>query len=81
MEYIEDIQIFGMNMPFISSSEAKNAYFMSGFSRFTRWNKWHIHDKKLNFLFIIYNFKQDRFFALNEVIRGRLLRHINDDVW
>ena len=24
------IQIFGMNMPFISSSEAKNAYFMSG---------------------------------------------------
>ena len=29
-DYIEDIQIFGMNMPFISSSEAKNAYFMSG---------------------------------------------------
>ena len=28
--YIEDIQIFGMNMPFISSSEAKSAYFMSG---------------------------------------------------
>ena len=28
--YIEDIQIFGMNMPFISSSKAKNAYFMSG---------------------------------------------------
>ena len=28
--YIEDIQIFGMNMPFISSSEAENAYFMSG---------------------------------------------------
>ena len=28
--YIEDIQIFGMNMTFISSSEAKNAYFMSG---------------------------------------------------
>ena len=27
---IEDIQSFGMNMPFISSSEAKNAYFMSG---------------------------------------------------
>ena len=43
-EYIEDIQIFGMNMPFITSSEAKNTYFvMSGeatneysFSRFTR---------------------------------------------
>ena len=30
MSDIEDIQIFGMNMPFISSSEAKNAYFMSG---------------------------------------------------
>ena len=30
MWYIEDIQIFGMNMPFFSSSEAKNAYFMSG---------------------------------------------------
>ena len=29
-KYIEDIQIFGMNMPFISSSEAKNIYFMSG---------------------------------------------------
>ena len=29
-EKIEDIQFFGMNMPFISSSEAKNAYFMSG---------------------------------------------------
>ena len=30
MQNIEDIQVFGMNMPFISSSEAKNAYFMSG---------------------------------------------------
>ena len=29
-KHIEDIQIFGMNMSFISSSEAKNAYFMSG---------------------------------------------------
>ena len=28
-DYIDDIQIFGMNTPFISSSEAKNAYFMS----------------------------------------------------
>ena len=27
---IVDNHIFGMNMPFISSSEAKNAYFMSG---------------------------------------------------
>ena len=30
VEYIEDIKIFGMNMSFISSSEVKNAYFMSG---------------------------------------------------
>ena len=30
-EYIEDIQIFGMNMPFISLSEVKYT-----FSRFTR---------------------------------------------
>ena len=29
-EYIEDIHIFGMNMTFISSSEAKKLYFMSG---------------------------------------------------
>ena len=89
---IEDIQVFGMNMPFISSSEAKNAYFMSGeatneirrmkytFSRFMRWNKWHIHSKHLNFLLIIYNFKRDRYFALNDVIHVRTLRHINDDI-
>ena len=31
------------------------------FSRFTRWNKWHIHSKSLNFLFIINNFKRDNF--------------------
>ena len=28
--YIEDVQFFGMNMTFISLSEAKNLYFMSG---------------------------------------------------
>ena len=27
---IKDIQIFGMTLPFISSSKTKNAYFMSG---------------------------------------------------
>ena len=32
-EDIKDIQIFGMNMTFISSSEAKNAYSMSGEAR------------------------------------------------
>ena len=36
--------------------------------------------QKFDFFFIIYNFKQDKFFALNDVIRGRTLRHINDDV-
>ena len=29
-DFIEDIQNFGMNMPFISLSEAKNAYIVSG---------------------------------------------------
>ena len=29
IRYIEDIQIFGMNMPFISLSEAKNAFLIS----------------------------------------------------
>ena len=57
-------------MPFILSSEAKNAYFMSGKSM----------NENLNFLFIIYNFKCDRLFALNDVIHIRTLRHINDDV-
>ena len=28
-QYIEDILIFGINMPFISLSEGKNAYFMN----------------------------------------------------
>ena len=53
-----------MNMPFITSSEAKNAYFMSGeVSRNTRLNKWHIRGKNLNFIFIIYNFKRGRYFC------------------
>ena len=62
-------------MPFISSSEAKNAYFMSGKPPL----KWHIHDKTLNCLFVIYNFKLDRFFALNDIKHVHTLRHINDD--
>ena len=40
-------------MPFISLSEAKNAYFMSV-----------VANLNLNFVFIIYNLKLDRFFAL-----------------
>ena len=36
------IQFFGMNMPFISSSEAKNAYFMSG------------EEEKLNILYLLF---------------------------
>ena len=39
MKYTEDIQIFVMNMTFVSSSEVKKIY---------------IHDKNLNFLSIIY---------------------------
>ena len=61
-EYIEDIQMFGVNMTFISSSEVKKMYISwvpkarmkYTFFHFTRWNKSHIHDKHLNFLFIIY---------------------------
>ena len=34
----------------------------------------------MNFLFIIYTFKRARFFALNDVIRVRTLRHFSDDV-
>ena len=36
----------------------------------------------MNFLFIIYHFKlkRNRFFAVNDVIQVRTLRHINDDV-
>ena len=64
-------------MPFISSSEAKMRI---TFSRFTRRNKWHIHSKNFNILFIIYNFKCDIFFALNDVIHVRTLLHISDDV-
>ena len=38
-KHIDDIQIFGMNMPFISSSEAKNAYFMSVNIPFNSWSE------------------------------------------
>ena len=68
-------------------AKRENEYFIRCFTtheicifRFTRWNKWHIHSKNLNFLFIIYNFKQDIFLALNDGIWGRTLRYINDDV-
>ena len=30
--------------------------------------------------YYIHNFKRDRFFALNDVIHVRTLRHFNDDV-
>ena len=50
---IEDIQFFGMNI-FISTSEAKNAYFMSGEAT-NEIYFFSLHG--INFLFIIYNFK------------------------
>ena len=40
--YIEDIQVFGINMTFILSSEVKNEW---------------LSDKNLKFLFITYNFE------------------------
>ena len=46
--YIEDIQIFGVNMTFISSNEVKKMY-MSGGDEIKV-----IFTRGLNFLFIIY---------------------------
>ena len=57
IEYIEDIQIFGMNMPFISSSEAKNAKprMKYTFARFKRWYKWHrLYMTKIWIFFLLY---------------------------
>ena len=58
------MQIFGMNMPFISSSEAKNAYFMSGKAMNEIYNFYTSLDE-INGIFMtniwIYNFKRDRF--------------------
>ena len=62
MYYIEEIQIFGMNMPFISSCEAKNAYFMSGVASGDEINGI-FSSKNLNFHFSIYHFKRNRFFC------------------
>ena len=76
-------------MPFISLSEAKSAYFMSGeatneiyiFSlHLMKYFKCRNLSKTLNFPFIIHNFKRGLFFALNDGIHVRALRYINDDV-
>ena len=74
-------------MPFISSSEAKNSYFMSG-EAMNEIYIFSLHEmkemaysfQKMNFLFIIYNLKRDGCFAQNDVIHVRTLRHINADV-
>ena len=49
-------------MHFLASHDEMNAIFMT----------------KMNFLFIIYNFKRDRFFALIDIIDVHTLRHINE---
>ena len=36
--------------------------------------------KKINFLFIMFNFKRDILFATNDVIHARTLRHNFNDV-
>ena len=36
--------------------------------------------QNFEFSFIIYNFKHDRFFKLNDVIYVHTLRQINDDI-
>ena len=48
----------------------------STFSRLARSNKWHIHEKNLNFLFIIYNFKRDIFIHIHTLRHS----HSNDDI-
>ena len=72
--------MFGVNMTFISSSEVKNVYFMSAegtneiYIFFTlRDEISHIHDKHLNFLFIIY-ITFDRSDANLAFVRGSLTR-------
>ena len=40
----------------------------------------HEMKKNLNFLFIMYDFKPDRFAKLNDVIHIHTLHHINDDI-
>ena len=59
------IQMFVVNMTFISSREVKKCIFHSclrhswniHFFHFTRWNKSHIHSKHLNILFIFFTFQ------------------------
>ena len=69
-----------MNMPFISLSETKNAYFMSGKATDQIYVfSLHQIQKTWEFLFIIYNFKRGCYFA-NDVTHVRTLRNINDDV-
>ena len=56
------IQMFVVNMTFISSREVKKMYISwvpsslmkYTFFHFTRWNKGHIHSKHLNILYILY---------------------------
>ena len=52
------IQFFGINMPFISSREARKCIFHFAtheicIFRFTPRNKWHIHPKNWNILYIL----------------------------
>ena len=65
-------------MPFISSRKPSPLMKFAFFASRDEINS--IHSKNLNFLFIIYNFKRNRFLALNDIINVRTLRHINDDV-
>ena len=58
-ECIEDIQILGMNMPFISSCEAKNAYFMTGEATNEIYFSYFIHGKATNkiYFFLLHEMK------------------------
>ena len=74
-----------MNVPFIHLVNRENVYFMRGFMKYECFASLDeingiFMAKEINFLFIIYNFKRDRLFALNDAIHVRTLRHIYDDV-
>ena len=55
----EDIQIFGMNMTFVSLSEAENLQFMSGKDRNEIYNFFASQDKKMSYSFQKFEFPFD----------------------
>ena len=70
------IQIFIMNMPFISSHEVRESIFHSWLCHSWNvhfllhwWNKWHIHSKNLNILYIFFAIYLERITAIYALSR------------